>query len=471
MAGDMTIGTTALAGSAGSVGEGRRRGALAPDTAAGGPLAGGRITVSESVTLSAQALALTQDGASSRTTSVTLSQTRQVDLYAPQRPRQAVPKEAAAAESTSVPERLGAEEVAKNVLGFVAERLEREKASGASEERLRGLLEDAREGIEQGYAEAREELDARGLLDADLEARIGDGRERIDAGLDRLAARLASAAPLRDDTPDTPRPAPRDSGREDAKASAGEESRVRRAADEARPERSRPSAPSGGSAVGAGGGVAAGESVALERSSYAEASMGIEVVTRDGDRVTLYGYQSDASLATSASQREGGSLMATASTGLFQAGGYRLVVEGELDEDEMQALEDLVGQVQGVARQFFAGDFARAFDSALQLQSDPGEIAAFAVSLASRQVEQVSSRYGAGSSNPGTSLYEPLARQASGVRGALENAAPFAERAALVQRMIEAFARQQDDTTQALDQYLEFTRQIAARIEQTLFPS
>lgn len=388
------------------------------------------LSTQESVTISAEGVSL------SRSTSVTMTLTRQSDVYsAPPASRPQAPSGAGGAGATEgVANRLTAAEVAKNVLTFVEDRLKREQASGASQERLTNLLKQARSGIDKGYDEAKAELKDRNLLTEELDADIEKGKSRIEAGLDKLAEKYLGQGESENPEQAKPekdaRPADVDKPRESAKPRM--------------PVRNPLS-----------------EAVAVERASLAEASMGIQVRTRDGDIVTLSATQLNASFYSRDSESE--------TEGVFESGGYQFSVEGELDEDEMRALEDLVGQVQGMAEQFFGGDFSRAFESALQLNADPSEIASFAVSLSSRQVEQVSNRYGSQDGGGNASArYAPLADQADRMREALGTASPFDDRAHLIQQMIETFTRQKEDTSRQLDQYLEFTRQLAARIEQNM---
>jgi hypothetical protein len=410
---------------------------------------GTQVSLTETVSISSEARSLSQ------TTSVSFTYSRQTDVYGPRLPSS--PAKAEGSESTkdakALSGRLTAEDVAKNVLGFVEDRLRREKAAGASEEKLTRLFEQAKEGISRGYSEALDELEESDLLTPELKEDIAKGRERIDEGLDKLAVRLlgngeadvasADKEPREDNRSEPARKPKATSANTDANTVANN------VVEKAPAFSRKPIA----------------EALSVQRSSYAEANIGIQVKTRDGDVVTLSAYQIDASSFAADYQGGNGRFAAAEGSGVFQSNGYSFSLEGELDEEELKALEDLVVQVQGMADQFFEGDFASAFESAMQLQPDTGEIASYAVSLSSRQIEQVSSRYGTGGEAAG-SRYEPLARQAGQMRDALGMASVFEDRAALVQQMIESFARQKNESSKQLDNYLDFTRQLASKIEQ-----
>jgi hypothetical protein len=83
-----------------------------------------------------------------------------------------------------------AADVAGTVLNFVQLRLKQEAAAGADPERLANLMEQARSGIEKGYGEAREQIEALGLMNPKLASEIDDGFTRIQNGLDKLAERF-----------------------------------------------------------------------------------------------------------------------------------------------------------------------------------------------------------------------------------------------------------------------------------------
>ena len=88
-----------------------------------------------------------------------------------------------------------AEDVANRVLGFVQQRLQSEAQSGADTERLAGLLEDARAGVEQGFSEARDQIEALGLMNGRLSADIDDSFNRIQDGLADLESRFVNGEP------------------------------------------------------------------------------------------------------------------------------------------------------------------------------------------------------------------------------------------------------------------------------------
>ncbi|ROT98357.1 hypothetical protein EB809_14540 [Marinobacter sp. R17] len=257
-----------------------------------------------------------------------------------------------------------ASDVASRVLGFVQNRLEQEARNGADSERLSGLLEQARKGVSQGFSEARDQIEALGMMNDDLSADIDDSFSRIQGGLDDLQQRYLG-----------------DGG-------AGETSSV--------------------------------SGYSVEASSRNQLSF--QVRTADGDIVTV--AMDEARYAGASSRTEqgnGGASSESASASLF-AGRYQFSVQGELDDGERQALTALFKDVQQVAGQFFDGDVQSAFSAAGQLGLDGEELASFSLNLSSVRTVRASA-YEAVSGEPSTnSQLRPLAGLAQDVQSLADNA-------------------------------------------------
>ncbi|MDL0432222.1 DUF5610 domain-containing protein [Marinobacter sp. TBZ242] len=224
-----------------------------------------------------------------------------------------------------------AADVASRVLGFVQQRLQKEAAAGADPERLAGLLSDARLGVEQGFSEAREQIEALGLMSGKLNSDIDDSFSRIQSGLAELESRY-----LKDESP--------------ASLSA---------------ERIT-------SAVSV-------ESASRDRFEF-------EVTTLDGDRVTVrMEEQRYSGLAASYTESDG-TRSAEESSASFFSGRYSFSVEGDIDEGERQALTELFANVQEVSRQFFDGDVQGAFRAAQSLSLGGDELASFSLSLSATRM-------------------------------------------------------------------------------------
>jgi len=251
--------------------------------------------------------------------------------------------------SPAVFEAPSAELVAQRVLGFVQQRLQAEARAGAETERLAGLLTDARAGIAQGFAEAREQIETMGLMDDRLGRAIEDSFSRITSGLDGLQDRFVER-------------------------------------------------PSG--TLAAGQEMQAGYRV--ERAS--ESLFAFQVTTAEGDRVTVRMAEqrySGAYAETVVENRGGGNsqdLQFGAVSGF--SGRYSFNVEGDLNGQEQRALAGLFERVEKVSDRFFDGDIQGAFRKAGDLNLDGQALASFSLSLTATRIVSASA-------------YESVARQPS----------------------------------------------------------
>src|SRR6185437_10822972 len=96
----------------------------------------------------------------------------------------------------------------------------------------------------------------------------------------------------------------------------------------------------------------------------------LQIVNADGARVSIRFAEQD--LIAAGSDGSGNSLAALLSRGRIQ-----IAVQGTLSAGDLQAVNALVAQVDGLAQQFFSGDVQDAFNSAATLGADPTEIAQF----------------------------------------------------------------------------------------------
>lgn len=283
-----------------------------------------------------------------------------------QRLGQAFGESSGAARSTSREfEPPSAADVASRVLGFVQNRLQQEAEAGADSERLSSLLEQARAGIEQGFSEARDQIEALGMMNESLSADIDDSFNRIQQGLGDLENRFLGKAP-------------------------------------------------------ASGAVESASATRIEASSREQ--LAFEVRTRDGDVVTVRMDEMRYAGASSASvSNQQGSASESSAVSLF-AGRYEFSVEGDLDAGEREALTALFEDVQNVAGQFFEGDVQAAFQSAQKLNTNGEELAGFSLNLSS--VRSVSaSTYESISEQPSTATQlRPLAGLARDIQSLAQDA-------------------------------------------------
>lgn len=230
-----------------------------------------------------------------------------------------------------------ANEVAKTMLDHVQRGLDQLKSQGASDERIQQRLEAAKSGIAKGYEQAEQQLKDMGLLNDDLKAEIAQGRSLIDAGLEQIAA---GKDVEQETTIQTQMPSLNNSSRYSSQASQ-------------------------------------------------QNSMSLELMTKDGDKISLSFMQSSSSFSSGA--REGGQLFTV--SGFEQNMDWQMDVIGNLDEGEQEALGNLMKDVEKLSNSFFGGDLGGALEQAMQLGFDGNELASMSLNLRQESFSSVSSAY------------------------------------------------------------------------------
>ena len=234
------------------------------------------------------------------------------------------------------------EEVASNVLKFVGGVVRGAAKSGADEAQLTDLIGQARSGVAKGIALA--EKDLAGFMNQEITDGIRNSKEAIGEGIDNIEKEVLS--PFR-------------------------------------------------------GTMEVGASLSAQ---YAQLqSGGLKITTKDGDEVEIsFGqsrqYQYSASERITSSANSNGDTNAPAApqsdvvaqrslnVQFSEYRGISFSVQGELDDDELGAISDLVKQITDVSKSFFNGDLDTALDKALNLGYDEKELADFALKLNSREV-------------------------------------------------------------------------------------
>ena len=250
-------------------------------------------------------------------------------------------------------------DVANRVLGFVENRLNSELEAGADGGRISKLISQAREGIQKGFSQARDDIESLGLMTETLDKEIDKGYNRIELGLTEIEKRLGAVKQAEELVPSVAQEngLKKESAQGvDVSGKQVSQSRIEYSVD-----------------------AVEGAQV-YSRSAYQQRSDFL-LKTQDGDTITIrFDEASD-------------EVFKSAGTTLFFGGGYtqayQLEVEGELDDGELAAISDLFAQLEDVSRLFFSGDFQQAFASALTVGFDASEIADFSLDLSSVQTQTV----------------------------------------------------------------------------------
>lgn len=296
---------------------------------------------------------------------------------------------------------LTAEQAADNILGFIGRQLERDRAAGASAEELEARLQAGLRGFRQGFAEAREKLQALSMLSAEVEASIGKTHDLVLTGIDKLAlSHLGHRLVEGSDDPVHVSPA-------------------------------------GARAASLGGGAWHVDYRALQAQSFDFA-----LTTRDGDRVSI-----------SASRQQAQSLSASAGewrTASAHSSRFSLTIEGDLSDQERAAIDNLLQQVDDLAAEFYGGDLDSAFASALSLGYDSRHISAFSLNLTRTEIQRASQAYGAqAEASPLQSQLAPLGQFVKNLQQALDSAGVFARPEDLLAQLAERMVRAPERGEQA----------------------
>mgnify|MGYP000876312901 CR=1 FL=1 len=252
-------------------------------------------------------------------------------------------------------EPLSAEKVAANILGFIERRLLLDAQDGATAEELQSRLEAGLSGFKQGFAEAKEKLEALNMLTPGVAADIGRTYDLVTEGIEALRAKFIPEL-----LPQAPAP-----------------------------NTSSTSVTS--------------QAIAGRYDYMANSRFEFELVTAEGDRVSIYASsltQSSYSYAAAVSESSDGSSSAVA----FQASQSHAVnaswrVEGDLNESELGAIGALLERLDKLSREFFQGNLSEAFNQALSLGYDEKQIVSFSLNLTQIEVQRVQTSYRAVSAN------------------------------------------------------------------------
>lgn len=317
--------------------------------------------------------------------------------------------------------------VAERILGFVGGHLARAAADGADSAQQQKNLQQFRDGVDKGFADARKILDGLGVLNGQVAANIDDTYARIQDGLAALDKQYAPS-PLSSS----------DSGNTAAVATYS------------------------------------------ERFAAQAQTFDLQVTTRDGDKLRISVAQASASYSQSsvAAASDGSSSVAqfSSQSSSLQIAGLQISVEGELDADERASLERLFGQVQELSDKFFAGDLQGAFDQALKLELDGSQLASLSLNLTQTSVRQATDAYSAVAEQggqPASAVNNSLIEYAKGLLEALRtsNEASADGRGTLEQLLSGTFALDERFDKARLDKADSFNQRLLDGLQQLLAPS
>ncbi len=260
--------------------------------------------------------------------------------------------------------------IAKNVLSFVRQELRDARNSGASEQELQSLLNQARDGIEQGFVSAKEALQGRFEAEPGLERQIDRAFNRIQRGLERIDNRFTPNVENIDEQNQTPIATQTDQDDNGSNTVGNSQTN---------PTQSQL------------------QTTQIEfsktRDVQATKSFNLSIETQEGDTVNLsiekfYNKQ----VSKQATFNEDG-FSVNIDRQVEKGKEISYQVSGDINEQEQAAIDKLIKNVDRLADKFYSGNFAGAFQKATRIGIDADQLANFSLNLQSSKTVEVTKTY------------------------------------------------------------------------------
>ncbi|WP_218355151.1 DUF5610 domain-containing protein [Alteromonas lipotrueiana] len=240
------------------------------------------------------------------------------------------------------------EKVAKNVMGFVGGVIRGAASAGAPDDKLQTLFGQARDGVARGISQARQDLGD--WLNDDISQGIDKSESLIGEQMGALEQEILNVNPL-----------------------------------------------------------AGGQVSELAYSQQQQRNSSLVIRTREGDEVNIrftdlqrasveqleyrQNVRSDAGEAAS-TMLENSNVGAYSEIQWQSASSFRFSVEGDLNEQELKSITDLVNNTSDLAKLFFDGDIDKAFEQAQGLNFDKESLSGFTLQLTQVQSSYMAKAYG-----------------------------------------------------------------------------
>ena len=304
------------------------------------------------------------------------------------------------------------ENVAQRILGHVGNYLENLQEDGADSERLTEVLRIAKSAVQKGMEDASEKLKALGWLNGSVEEGIDETKSLLADGFDSLEKFFLD----------------------------------------------------GDSQV-----AAAQVSAASERSYSRSDASQFEITTQEGDKVSInvYALQESVSGQAASASEDGISYLRYESQS--QSFAFDFSVEGDLNEAEKAAIEDIMKSAGKVSDLFFSGDVMGAIQKGFDMGFDPSTLASFSMTLNTSQTVKTSQAVSAYAQNSGMrSIQEPLADYRDALESLAEKTSKifddFRDVADTALTAIMTMREEQAAKLESMSQLYEYQREMVSRI-------
>lgn len=265
------------------------------------------------------------------------------------------------------------EAVAENVMAFVSSSIMAAKERGESDEYIADMFSQAQQGVNQGIDEALSELEELSLLNEELTTGIEKSRNLIQEAIIKLQEELLP-------------PAIKESEKGDEVNTLA-------------------------TSVSNVASTYSAQSI-NERFISNNNSSDLTITTADGDKVTIkFSNLNEKYSLESASAEEYERFDAS-----YKEVNFSYTLEGELDDGEIAAIDDLIKQISALEKEFFHGDINKAYEKAQTLGINDEELTGFTLDLqqtqtvyASKQYQEVSALADQNQVDPGKEIKQLLA--------------------------------------------------------------
>ena len=239
------------------------------------------------------------------------------------------------------------EKVAENVLNFIGGRIRLAKEEGSTDEELGNMFAQARSGVTTGFEQALGELEELAVLDDELTEGIEKSRGLIFQGIDDLEQ---SYFP-KDDSLTEP-------------------------VDET---------------------LISNKALSSMNSEFYAASSrtsDLQITTLEGDKVSISFSDIQQAMQNEKYTNNGeqGERFESASSS-YRASNFSYTIEGDISDEEHEAIAALIKDVNTLQKDFFNGDIEKAFNHAVNLGFDSNQISEFSMELYQSKTTRVSQTY------------------------------------------------------------------------------
>ncbi len=232
------------------------------------------------------------------------------------------------------------QKVSDRIMSFVSGRILSEQDTKKQQQ----LMQQARDGVEQGFAQARDILDSLSVLNGQVKDNVNKTYDLIQQGLDKLNQQITGQQD-------------NDTDNNTSESTTAES-------------------------------TTAVEQASIASSFSRTENTRLEILTSEGDKVIveLFKNQHAQSSRSASSSADGNSLHVSRS--LSASTGLSYQVDGNLNKKEQQAIDGLLNNVAKVSAQFFSGDVQDAFNYAQKMNFDNKELTKFSLNMSYQETRQ-----------------------------------------------------------------------------------